>query len=306
MSYLLLFLDLEKYPKILTLPHTFFIGRGSYRSKYFPSSIPRKIANRLSKLEIESSGWWAGQISKFVLRYTPVVKQKIEKIISDLNFSSPIVGLHIRRTDKIRNEAKAFSIDQYMYYAKQYFDQLSLSRNITKRKIFLATDEPSLYDEISQKYPEYDILTNTEGTSIAAKVYTTRFSLKGLTGAMIDMHLLSKTDYIVCTFSSNVGRIAHKLMQTERIDGKFRVKSLDAPFFSYQERRRNYTVLISHNAPNEKELNVTRGDIVMIFHRHPANANSSGMLLGFHRKEGFVPRFKLEETPTAVDFDLKV
>lgn len=61
----------------------------------------------------------------------------------------------------------------------------------------MATDDPSLYDEVSKNYPDYEILTDKEG-SLAAKVYKTRFTLEGLIGAMIDMHLLSKTNRLYC------------------------------------------------------------------------------------------------------------
>lgn len=103
-----------------------------------------------------------------------------------------------------------------------------------------------------------------------------------------------------------MGRLVYKLIQTERHDSKFCVKYLDAPFYNYPERKRIYSVLISHNASNEMELNVLKGDTVLVIHRHPLNVNSSGMLYGYHRRNGFVPPFKLEDTPTAVDLYLKV
>merc|ERR1711981_1284175 len=56
---------------------------------------------------------------------------------------------------------------------------------------------------------------------------SSRYSDSSLRGVIQDIHLLSLTDYLVCTFSSQVCRIAYEIMQQYHIDASGRFKSLD-------------------------------------------------------------------------------
>jgi hypothetical protein len=49
--------------------------------------------------------WWIGQFLKFVLKPQPETKDLIENSIKKLGFKKPIVGVHVRRTDKVGTEA---------------------------------------------------------------------------------------------------------------------------------------------------------------------------------------------------------
>lgn len=45
-----------------------------------------------------------------------------------------------------------------------------------------------------------------------------RYSVDSLRNVILDIVLLSECDYLVCTFSSQVCRLAYELMQTRGID----------------------------------------------------------------------------------------
>ena len=66
-------------------------------------------------------------------------------------FKHPIVGIHVRRTDKIGTEAKFHSIDEYMYFVDDFYNKLDLKRERnsvkgkTERRVYLATDEPDVW-----------------------------------------------------------------------------------------------------------------------------------------------------------------
>jgi hypothetical protein len=76
--------------------------------------------------------------------------------ISSVSFfitSGPIVGLQIRRTDKITfQEAEFHNTTEYMVWAEKWFTVQSIKqRKQLERKIFISTDDPDAIREIRQK-----------------------------------------------------------------------------------------------------------------------------------------------------------
>ena len=51
---------------------------------------------------------------------------------------------------------------------------------------------------------------------------SSRYNLNSLKGIITDIHLLSECDYLVCTFSSQVCRIAYEIMQQSHVDASDR------------------------------------------------------------------------------------
>ena len=60
-------------------------------------------------------------------------------------------SVQVRRTDKINLEASFHKIEEYMYYVDLYYEKLELSEKIDKRRVFLATDDPSVLSEARRK-----------------------------------------------------------------------------------------------------------------------------------------------------------
>ena len=68
---------------------------------------------------------------------------------------------------------------------------------------------------------------------------------------LIDIHFLSNADYLVCTFSSNLCRLAYELMQTrtnEQVDYSNRVKSLDTQYH-FNADMKSWIQAIMSNSP---------------------------------------------------------
>ena len=81
-----------------------------------------------------------------------------------MGFSHPVVGVHVRRTDKVGTEAAFHSIEEYMARVDDWYRKYELlhppasaaaaSASLPagrKRNVFLATDEPLLLDEAKAK-----------------------------------------------------------------------------------------------------------------------------------------------------------
>lgn len=75
------------------------------------------------------------------------------KKFNSFNTGQYIVGLHIRRTDKLNREAAYHSIEEYMKWTELWFKLQELQNYITKikRRIFVATDDLTIIDEIKEK-----------------------------------------------------------------------------------------------------------------------------------------------------------
>ena len=59
--------------------------------------------------------------------------------------------VHVRRTDKIGTEAAFHRLDEYMVQVEEYYKMLSQRKKVTEKRVFLATDDPTLLDEAKLK-----------------------------------------------------------------------------------------------------------------------------------------------------------
>lgn len=62
------------------------------------------------------------------------------------------MGLHVRRTDKVGTEAAFHGIEEYMKWADIYFSIQERRQNKSlQRRVFVATDDPKVVEEIKEK-----------------------------------------------------------------------------------------------------------------------------------------------------------
>ena len=70
------------------------------------------------------------------------------------------------------------------------------------KRVFVASDDSSVLAECRRKFPEYTFMGDQTIAKSAA--VSSRYTMKSLQGIITDIHMLSITDYLVCTFSSQV------------------------------------------------------------------------------------------------------
>ena len=179
------------------------------------------------------------------------------------NMKHPLVGIHIRTTDKVRTgDADLFPVEDYFKKVDFYSGQLLSA----KLSVYLATDNASIVEGIGKRYGEYPVFYE-KSISQVASVMKQRYTKQNLIGIISDVTLLSMSDYLVCTFSSNVGRAAYELMQATRGDISHCVASLDSEywFMKYYEPSKiaiEDNILTNTSLPRELELKT--GDIIYI------------------------------------------
>ncbi|XP_075155715.1 alpha-(1,6)-fucosyltransferase 8 [Haematobia irritans] len=236
------------------------------RPPYLPLAIPEDLAPRLKRLHSEPIVWWVGQFLKYLLRPQKGTKAFLETSMEKLGWKKPIVGVHVRRTDKVGTEAAFHSIDEYMTYVEDYYLTQEINGTTMARRIFLASDDARVIDEARKKYPQYEIIGDAEVARMAA--VSTRYTDTGLNGIILDIHLLSISDYLVCTFSSQVCRVAYEIMQTLHPDAGHRFKSLDDIYYYGGQNQHNRQVIIPHKARGHDELHLKPGDLVGVAGNH--------------------------------------
>ena len=146
--------------------------------------------------------------------------------------------MQVRRTDKVTGKEAAYhSVGEYMKHVAEYFQELEIKRGapLEEMRVYVATDDPTgwsgwiftpeielflflllnsiiysvksswttctVLEECRQKFPHYVFLGDV---SISKSASLQTKNATSLVGIIVDVYMLSLTDYIVCTFSSQV------------------------------------------------------------------------------------------------------
>lgn len=200
--------------------------------------------------------------------------------------------VHVRRTDKVGTEAAFHGIEEYMTHVEDYYRTLEVnasSGNHVVRRIFLASDDARVIEEARKKYPQYQIVGDPEVARMAA--VSTRYTDTALNGIILDIHLLSMSDYLVCTFSSQVCRVAYEIMQTMYPDAASRFKSLDDIYYYGGQNPHNRRAIIAHKPRSHEDLQLKVGDLVSVAGNH-WDGNSKGKNQRTNQG-GLFPSFKV-------------
>ncbi len=133
-----------------------------------PPGLTREWANALKDLHESPYAWFHGHLLRYILRLAPsTFKRRLVRDITAIN-PRPLAGLHIRRTDKILLEAKAYPIPQYMLEVQRYYKQNGLIETMLgggeihnpSPAAFLATDDPDVFVNATHLYPQYRFSTS--------------------------------------------------------------------------------------------------------------------------------------------------
>ncbi|CAG7835828.1 unnamed protein product [Allacma fusca] len=267
---------------------------------YLPISIPADIADRLEKVHGEPHIWWVGQFMKFLLRLQPQFQNIIDSHVSKLGVSSPTVGIHVRRTDKIGTEASLHSLKEYMVHAEEYFSIMEKVHGQVKRRVFIASDEPSVIAEAMNSYPrpEWEILGDAKVAQSASMGQ--RYNGAGLVGILKDVFVLAECDFVVCTFSSQVCRLAYELIQAKHTDASERFVSLDDVYYYGGGNGLVQVATAPHKPRNDEEIELKVGDKIGVAGNH-WNGMSKGTNQRTHRK-GLYPSYKARNLIQRVSF----
>ncbi|XP_026823366.1 alpha-(1,6)-fucosyltransferase-like [Rhopalosiphum maidis] len=268
-----------------------------------PLILPEDLSHRLNVLHGDPAVWWIGQFVKYIIRPKLSTIDIFENYENFFGFSGPVVGVHIRRT----NKSPFHTLEEYMYHVEEYYKLQESNGIINTKKIYLATDDPKLYNEAYNKYPEYQILGNAE-LSEAGSVRFRELD-NSIMNININIYFLSRCDYLVCTFSSHVCRLAYELMNGIKFeDASAQFTSLDDVYYFNNQIRRLNVAVLPHKANGPQKMDLQVGDEIEVI-KNQWNGYSKGTNLRTN-KSLLYPTFKVTQKIEIMSFpsypDIKI
>ena len=289
------------------------------RPRLLPPAIPKDLSDRILRIHGDPIVWWVSQFLKYLLRPQAETAKMLADAEKDQGLTHPVVGVHVRRTDKVGTEAAFHSVEEYMKYVSEstylrvyfpfiiligfqvdeYYDKLELKEGkIEEKKVYVATDDPKVLAECRKKFPQYVFIGDQKVSKSAA--VSTRYSSNSLKGIITDIHMLSRTDYLVCTFSSQVCRVAYEIMQYLKVDASDNFKSLDDIWYFGGQDEHQQVAVMEHKPGTRDEIELKVGDVVGVAGNHWNGFNKGRN----HRTNriGLYPQYKTREKVKLVDF----
>ncbi|BHF79275.1 Alpha-(1,6)-fucosyltransferase [Sparganum proliferum] len=212
---------------------------------YHAPAMTKELSARLSGALGDPFPWYRGHLLDYILRpRDSALRQELKMGLRHLRnnldgkrHEGSIASVHIRRTDKLHVEATFHAFEEYMSHVERFFDlkevEYCLETGSTstptwsgRRRVFLASDDASVFQEARSRYPRYEFI----GQHRNGSAYEIRTSAIGLFSVMLDLHLLVAADFLVCTASSNICRLAYELLSTKSQihgDAAFQMQSVD-------------------------------------------------------------------------------
>ncbi|CAD5231389.1 unnamed protein product [Bursaphelenchus xylophilus] len=269
-----------------------------------PLSFPKELANELLTHHSNPPVFFESQFVWYLMRSNDHMREILDKAASKIPFGEgPIVGLQIRRTDKIGLEAAFHSVDEYMKWTELWYKvqekRLSPERPL-KRRVYIATDDPNAVKEAREKYPAYEVYADV-GIAQSAQL-SNRYTDVSLYGVVTDVHMLSRCDYLVCTFSSQVCRVGYELKQVKDGDVAEKFHSLDDIYYYGGQHGHEQITYERHEKLASNELAMEVGDTIGIAGNH-----WDGWSKGINKRTGetgLYPSYKTREKWRIVDFPL--
>ena len=164
--------------------------------------------------------WWRSQLLAFVLRPTTATQLAISEARVALGLSQPYIGMHIRRGAKWR-EAPFVDVERYVDAARAHAD-LAEARGLPRpRDVFVATDAVDVVETLERDFADagfrwvYRQETYRHSEANVTWGIEIRRRWKAASTDAIDfirdVWMLAESDYVVCTYSSNIGRVVAEL-----------------------------------------------------------------------------------------------
>ncbi|CAH1776245.1 unnamed protein product [Owenia fusiformis] len=189
---------------------------------------PYKVPSRFASIALEHQLpelWMVAQYIRYLIQPTEVLKQHISDVVTKIGFRRPIIGVHVRRGDKVApgplKEADLTPLTKYMNEIDKFV--LQTQTNKTRYAIFVATDDVHVLNEARNTYEQYTFIRYDSNQTIRTNFLP----------ILTDILLLAETDYFVGTFTSNIGLLVHELRQQRYKDGSCMAKSTDFPLYHY-------------------------------------------------------------------------
>jgi glycoprotein 6-alpha-L-fucosyltransferase len=90
-----------------------------------------------------------------------------------------------------------------MFFVTNYYKKLALKGFSGEKVVFVASDDSNAIQELRNKYKDFKFVDKKFYFSETA-INDEKYSPNNLLHTIIDIHFLARSDFLVCTMSSNV------------------------------------------------------------------------------------------------------
>ncbi|XP_078487261.1 alpha-(1,6)-fucosyltransferase-like [Ciona intestinalis] len=204
-----------------------------------PLGASKQLWTKIVNFHGNPTAWWKGQLLRYIMRPNEAIERMLEEERAQIDFGEPIVGVHVRRTDKLflpGENAKFHYFREYMKHVDDWYDRYELqmrklgAKHNIHRRVYLATDDVFVWEKEVKSYSSYTFLGTREFSITAGSSRSSRTSENGLRSIITDITMLSNCNFLVCTFTSEVCNAAYELKQTYSVDASDDAVSLDSMY----------------------------------------------------------------------------
>lgn len=170
--------------------------------------------------------WWRSHILSFLMNPNTVLQRRVRHVKNLIGYTHPIIGLHIRHGDACTHASLSNYRPGCKSVADYFAEVVKMGEKYDVSKVFLATDDDSVLQYIRAVYRDWDVvhlnLDRSEFHSNWFIEYRMKASLDAADSNLIDLELvadstvldlmlLSESDYFVGGFSSHFSRLVLEL-----------------------------------------------------------------------------------------------
>lgn len=174
--------------------------------------IPKKLKEVVEQFHERPVLWFVGHFTAYFMRPSAKAELDFIRIRNELNFTKPIMGMHVRGKEK-KSEAPVHNLVEYMPYVRY-------------PTIYMATDDEDPIKD-TKDYQNYKWIMMKDSASGRVSGVGDRHAPNAILNLINDMYLLSECDFFIGTDSSQVSRAVYEIMQTKHLDASRLGVSLD-------------------------------------------------------------------------------
>ncbi|KAM7367726.1 hypothetical protein PAMP_014006 [Pampus punctatissimus] len=265
--------------------HNWRYAPGGWETVFLP------VSNTCTDRSGATTGHWSGEAHDKDVQVVEL------PIVDSLHPRPPYLPLAIPedlapRLHRLHGDPSVWWVSQFVKYLVR--PQAWLEKEIQQTTAKLGFKHPII------GYPEYEFISDNS-ISWSAGLHN-RYTENSLRGVILDIHFLSQTDFLVCTFSSQVCRVAYEIMQTLHPDASSFFYSLDDIYYFGGQNAHNQIAIYPHQPRNSEDIPLEPGDVIGVAGNH-----WDGYSKGINRKlgrTGLYPSYKVKEKIETVKYPM--
>ena len=90
-----------------------------------------------------------------------------------------------------------------MFYVINYYKKLEIKGFTGEKTVFVASDDPNAIQELRDNYKDFKIIDKSFYFD-KSEIDDTKWKATNLLHTIFDIHFLSRSDFLVCSMTSNV------------------------------------------------------------------------------------------------------